>query len=231
MRCRGLVSLNVLLALMVRPLCVVTSLRNHPPKRWRAAASTKMMGLLDKVADVTKAGTAPGIDAWKAYQAYIKREVQDMGDRIDESLGLGPKAAQQVLAASRLPNDDLALIWELSDDDGDGVLSLREFGVAMHLVMRLRGGMYEGSSAQGGLPKTFTVLTPSGGEHEVTWTFESLDDVVKRVRAMDEDDDEEDACERRAGEDDAAYIARLKALAEGWRREAKEIGAEEAKSA
>ena len=44
-------------------------------------------------------------------------------------------------------------------------------------------------------------------------------------------DEEEYACERRAGEDDAAYIARLKALAEGWRREAREIGAEEAKSA
>ena len=101
----------------------------------------------------------------------------------------------------------------------------------LHLVLRLRGGMYEGSSAQGGLPKTFTVMTPSGGEHEVTWTFESMEDVVKRVMAMDEDDDEEDACERRAGEDDAAYIARLKALAAGWRREAKEIGAEEAKSA
>ena len=83
-------------------------------------------------------------------------------------------------------------------------------------------------AAQGGLPKTFTVMTPSGGEHEVTWTFESMEDVVKRVRAMDA---EEDACERRAGEDDAAYIARLKALAEGWRREAREIGEEEAKSA
>ena len=101
----------------------------------------------------------------------------------------------------------------------------------LHLILRLRGGMYAKSSAQGGLPKTFTVMTPRGGEHEVTWTFESMEDVVNRVRAMDEDDDEEDACERRAGEDDAAYIARLKALAEGWRREAKELGAEEAKSA
>ena len=88
--------------------------------------------------------------------------------------------------------------------------------------------MYTQSSAQGGLPKTFTVMTPSGGEHEVTWTFETLNDVIKRVREMDE---EEYACERRAGEDDAAYIARLKALAEGWRREAREIGEEEAKSA
>ena len=98
----------------------------------------------------------------------------------------------------------------------------------LHLILRLRGGMYAKSSAQGGLPKTFTVMTRRGGEHEVTWTFESLDDVIQRVRKMDE---EEYACERRAGEDDAAYIARLKALAEGWRREAREIGAEEAKSA
>ena len=98
----------------------------------------------------------------------------------------------------------------------------------LHLILRLRGGMYAKSSAQGGLPKTFTVMTPRGGEHEVTWTFESLDDVIQRVKEMDE---EEYACERRAGEDDAAYIARLKALAEGWRREAREIGEEEAKSA
>ena len=61
-------------------------------------------------------------------------------------------------------------------------------------------------------------MTPSGGEHEVTWTFESLDDVIKRVKEMDQDqeeeeeeDEEDDVCERRAGEDDAAYIARLKA--------------------
>ena len=110
--------------------------------------------------------------------------------------------------------------------------TLRDYNIqpksTIHLVLRLRGGMYTQSSAQGGLPKTFTVMTPSGGEHEVTWTFESLDDVIQRVKEMDE---EEYACERRAGEDDAAYIARLKALAEGWRREAREIGAEEAKSA
>ena len=110
--------------------------------------------------------------------------------------------------------------------------TLRDYKIkpksTVSLVLRLRGGMYTNSSAQGGLPKTFTVMTRRGGEHEVTWTFESLDDVIERVRKMDE---EEYACERRAGEDDAAYIARLKALAEGWRREAREIGAEEAKSA
>ena len=110
--------------------------------------------------------------------------------------------------------------------------TLRDYKIkpksTVSLVLRLRGGMYTNSSAQGGLPKTFTVMTLRGGEHEVTWTFETLNDVIKRVREMDE---EEYACERRAGEDDAAYIARLKALAEGWRREAREIGEEEAKSA
>ena len=100
--------------------------------------------------------------------------------------------------------------------------TLRDYEIkpksTVSLVLRLRGGMYTNSSAQGGLPKTFTVMTPSGGEHEVTWTFESLDDVIKRVKEMDQDqedeeeeDEEDDVCERRAGEDDAAYIARLKA--------------------
>ena len=133
----------------------------------------------------------------------------------------------------------------------------------LHLVLRLRGGMYDASSAQSGLAKTFTVMTQKG-PFEVTWTFESLNDVVARVKGMeaallqkpadreqlkgrtcealkaccaelglkktglkaqlvkriadhvdalpdDDDDDDDDACERRAGEDDAAYIARLKA--------------------
>ena len=133
----------------------------------------------------------------------------------------------------------------------------------LHLVLRLRGGMYDASSAQSGLAKTFTVMTQKG-PFEVTWTFESLNDVVARVKGMeaallqkpadreqlkgrtcevlkaccaelglkktglkaqlvkriadhvdalpdDDDDDDDDACERRAGEDDASYIARLKA--------------------
>ena len=106
--------------------------------------------------------------------------------------------------------------------------TLRDYKIkpksTVSLVLRLRGGMYTNSSAQGGLAKTFTVMTPSGGEHEVMWTFESPNDVIKRVKEMDEDDDEEDdddddAGERRAGEDDASYIARLKAERAALRRE------------
>ena len=139
-------------------------------------------------------------------------------------------SVKQKIRYRGVPPDQLRLIFagrQLEDD-----LLLREYKIQpesmFHLRLMLRGGMYVEAQAQGGLPKTFTVMTPSGGEHEVTWTFERLEDVIKRVRAMDE---EEYACERRAGEDDAAYIARLKALAEGWRREAREIGEEEAKRA
>ena len=145
--------------------------------------------------------------------------IEDVKHLIECREGIPPEQQRLVFAAKQLYDDRTLKHYNIQSK------------ATIHQVLRMGGGMYDPSSAQDGLPKTLTVMTPSGGEHEVMWTFESPNDVIKRVKEMDEDDDEEDACERRAGEDDAAYIARLKVLAEGWRREAKSIGAEEAKSA
>ena len=177
----------------------------------------------------TSAPTAPPVTG-AFFQIYIKTLTGKTITLRVTSWSMLAEVKHLIQNKEGIPPDQMRLVFDGKQlEDGR---TLRDYKIqpksTLHLIMRLRGGMYAKSSAQGGLPKTFTVMTRRGGEHEVTWTFESLDDVIQRVRKMDE---EEYACERRAGEDDAAYIARLKALAEGWRREAREIGAEEAKSA
>ena len=53
---------------------------------------------------------------------------------------VGGAEAHRFLARSKLPNDDLEVIWELADGDGDGRFSLDEFCTAMHLVTRRVAG-------------------------------------------------------------------------------------------
>ena len=58
--------------------------------------------------------------------------LQVLGASASETVG--GAEAHRFLARSRLPNDDLEVIWELADGDGDGRFSLDEFCTAMHLV-------------------------------------------------------------------------------------------------
>ena len=103
-------------------------------------------------------------------------------------------------------------------------------------MQRLRGGMFDESSAQSGMPKTFTLVSQKG-EHTITWRYESLEGIAARAADLaalrtssdgvveldsdsdgdsddddSDDDDADDSDERIDGEDDAAYIARLRCL-------------------
>ena len=102
-------------------------------------------------------------------------------------------------------------------------------------MQRLRGGMFDESSAQSGMPKTFTLVSQKG-EHTITWRYESLKGIAARAADLaalrtssdgvveldsdsdddsdgdSDDDDADDDDERIDGEDDASYIARLRVL-------------------
>lgn len=54
---------------------------------------------------------------------------------------LSSEEAHQVLQSSRLSDADLRGIWQLSDSDCDGRLSVLEFACAMHLICRRREGI------------------------------------------------------------------------------------------
>ncbi|CAN0371041.1 unnamed protein product, partial [Hapterophycus canaliculatus] len=54
---------------------------------------------------------------------------------------LAGKRAVGLLRKSGLPQDTLAKVWTLADSDVDGRLSVKEFGIAMHLIGCVREGL------------------------------------------------------------------------------------------
>ncbi|CAL8090288.1 unnamed protein product [Calicophoron daubneyi] len=72
----------------------------------------------------------------KAY--YLAQFIRLQPDPRAKLSGLQAKSFFEL---SRLPNSELSDIWELSDVDCDGQLTLGEFCVAMHLVVLRRNGL------------------------------------------------------------------------------------------
>lgn len=48
--------------------------------------------------------------------------------------------AKSLMQRSQLPNEFLAIVWQLSDRDNDGKLNFAEFLIAMHLITRCKKG-------------------------------------------------------------------------------------------
>ena len=135
----------------------------------------------------------------------------------------------KIQAIDGIPPDQQRLIFEGSQLEDEWTVAnyYIENEGTLHLVLRLRGGMFDESSAQSGMPKTFTLVSQKG-EHTITWRYESLKDVAARAAGLaalrtssdgvveldsdSDDDDSDDEDERINGEDDAAYIARLRGL-------------------
>ncbi|CAD5313382.1 unnamed protein product [Arabidopsis thaliana] len=78
-----------------------------------------------------------GISATTDVQKYTKVFVQVDTDRDGKITG---NQARNLFLSWRLPRDALKQVWDLSDQDNDSMLSLREFCIAVYLMERYREG-------------------------------------------------------------------------------------------
>ncbi|KAJ1415631.1 EH domain [Sesbania bispinosa] len=100
-------------------------------------------------------------------QKYMKVFMEVDTDRDGKITG---EQARNLFLSWRLPREVLKQIWDLSDQDNDSMLSLREFCIALYLMERHR----EGRALPGVLPSNIVLDLPTTGQpathySAVTW--------------------------------------------------------------
>ncbi|OIW16468.1 hypothetical protein TanjilG_19184 [Lupinus angustifolius] len=91
-------------------------------------------------------------------QKYTKVFVEVDTDRDGKITG---EQARNLFLSWRLPREVLKQVWDLSDQDNDSMLSLREFCIALYLMERHR----EGRVLPGVLPSNIMLDLPPAGQH------------------------------------------------------------------
>ncbi|EER92924.1 epidermal growth factor receptor substrate 15 [Sorghum bicolor] len=93
-------------------------------------------------APVVSVGISNSASQWpKITQSDIQKYMKVFGDVDRDRDGKITGAEARTLFLSwRLPREVLKQVWDLSDQDNDGMLSLREFCIALYLMERHRAG-------------------------------------------------------------------------------------------
>lgn len=96
-------------------------------------------GMQDKIDNPFGFGKGEGANAGYGEREWIVNKDRYKYDDAFESLGpidgkITGASAKTEMVKSKLPNSVLGKIWKLADVDGDGMLDVDEFALAMHLI-------------------------------------------------------------------------------------------------
>ncbi|KAJ8764004.1 hypothetical protein K2173_004877 [Erythroxylum novogranatense] len=104
-------------------------------------------------------------------QKYMKVFIQVDTDRDGKVTG---EQARNLFLSWRLPREILKQVWDLSDQDNDSMLSLREFCTALYLMERFREGRPLPATLPGSVISDETLLSmtshPTASYSSGTWT-------------------------------------------------------------
>jgi len=119
----------------------------------------------DSAADPPAVPAPAGGGADQADPWVVAADDRSKFERIFETLGpkqgvLSGRKARQVLLKSKLPQDVLGRIWEVSDIDQDGNLDKHEFVVAMNFVAKCLEGLNPPDSLPKSLQKPAAAAAP-----------------------------------------------------------------------